>query len=176
VWSALGWNPQVDVTQVLRDYGRYFIGPDVADAFAQGLLALERNWRGPLLSNAAVDVTLAQFQDLERRASPQLKLNWRFQQALYRAYYDAYLRARLTDETHASAAPWSSSPMRAPAIRCPPSPPPRPHSPSNPMPAPARPSVRASSNSPKRSSKVCACSLACRAMPRSTPGAEPIST
>src|SRR5207302_9199377 len=25
--------------------------------------------------------------------------NWRFQQALYRAYYDAYLRARLTDET-----------------------------------------------------------------------------
>ena len=99
VWSALGWNPQVDVTQVLRDYGRYFIGPDMADAFAQGLLALERNWRGPLLSNAAVEVTLAQFQDLERRASPQLKLNWRFQQALYRANYDAYLRARLTDET-----------------------------------------------------------------------------
>ncbi len=99
VWSALGWNPQVDVTQVLRDYGRYFIGPDMADAFAQGLLALERNWRGPLLSNAAVDVTLAQFQDLERRATPQQKANWRFQQALYRAYYDAYLRARLTDET-----------------------------------------------------------------------------
>ena len=99
VWSALGWNPDVDITQVLRDYGRYFIGPDMADAFAQGLLALERNWRGPLLSNAGVDVTLAQFQDLERRASPQQKLNWRFQQALYRAYYDAYLRARLTDET-----------------------------------------------------------------------------
>ena len=99
VWSALGWNPQVDVTQVLRDYGRYFIGPEMADAFAQGLLALEHNWRGPLLSNSSVDTTLAQFQDLERRASPQLKLNWRFQQALYRAYYDAYLRARLTDET-----------------------------------------------------------------------------
>jgi hypothetical protein len=26
-------------------------------------------------------------------------LNWRFQQALYRAWYDAYLRARLTDES-----------------------------------------------------------------------------
>ena len=47
---------EVDVTEVLRDYGRYFIGPDMADAFAQGLLALERNWRGPLLTNAAVDV------------------------------------------------------------------------------------------------------------------------
>ena len=44
-------------------------------------------------------MTLAQFQELERRASPQQKLNWRFQQALYRAYYDAYLRARLIDET-----------------------------------------------------------------------------
>ena len=99
VWSALGWNPQADVTGVLREYGRYFVGPDMADAFAQGLLALERNWRGPLLSNAAVEVTLAQFQDLERRASPQQKRNWRFQQALYRANYDAYLRARLLDET-----------------------------------------------------------------------------
>jgi hypothetical protein len=87
------------VTGVLREYGRYFVGPDMADAFAQGLLALERNWRGPLLSNAAVEVTLAQFQDLERRASPQQKRNWRFQQALYRANYDAYLRARLLDET-----------------------------------------------------------------------------
>jgi hypothetical protein len=99
VWSALGWNPDVNVTEVLRDYGRYFIGADIADDFAQGLLALERNWRGPLLANSAVDTTLAQFQDMERYASPQQKRNWRFQQALYRAYYDAYLRARLIDET-----------------------------------------------------------------------------
>ncbi len=99
IWSALGWNPEANVTDVLRDYARYFIGPDMADGFAQGLLALERNWRGPLLTNSAVDVTLAQFQDLERRASPQQKANWRFQQALYRAYYDAYLRVRLTDES-----------------------------------------------------------------------------
>ena len=99
VWSALGWNPDADIVTVLRDYGRYFIGADMADDFAQGLLALERNWRGPLLANASVDSTLEQFQDLERRATPQQKRNWRFQQALYRAYYDAYLRARLIDET-----------------------------------------------------------------------------
>ena len=99
VWSALAWNPEADVTAVLRDYGRYFIGPDMADGFAQGLLALERNWRGPLLANTAVETTLEQFQDMERSATPQQKRNWRFQQALYRAYYDAYLRARLTDET-----------------------------------------------------------------------------
>jgi hypothetical protein len=99
VWSSLGWNPDVDVTEALRDYGRYFIGPDFADAFAQGLLSLERNWRGPLLANSGVEVTLAQFQEMERKATPQQKLNWRFQEALYRAHYDAYLRTRLLDES-----------------------------------------------------------------------------
>jgi hypothetical protein len=36
---------------------------------------------------------------MERTATPQQKENWRFQQALYRAYYDAYDRVRLADET-----------------------------------------------------------------------------
>ncbi|HKI70118.1 MAG TPA: hypothetical protein VKA67_11045, partial [Verrucomicrobiae bacterium] len=70
-----------------------------AEGFAQGLLALERNWRGPLISNEGVDTTLLQFQAMEKAATPQLKLNWRFQQALYRAYYDATIRARLISET-----------------------------------------------------------------------------
>lgn len=103
VWSALGWDPEVDIVDVLRQYSRYFIGERYADDFAQGLLALERNWEGPLLTNEAVDTTLAQFQSMERAASPQDRLNWRFQQALYRAYYDAYTRSRLLYETELEA-------------------------------------------------------------------------
>ena len=99
VWSALGWDPDARMTDILRHYGRYFIGPRYADDFAQGLLALEQNWRGPLLTNEDVYTTLRQFQDLEKTASPRDKLNWRFQQALYRAYYDAYQRSRLIHET-----------------------------------------------------------------------------
>jgi hypothetical protein len=99
VWSALGWDPDGDVTEALREYSRYFIGPDYTEAFAQGLLALERNWQGPLLTNAGVATTLQQFQDIERAAAPAVRLNWRFQQALYRAYYDAYTRRRLLYET-----------------------------------------------------------------------------
>lgn len=99
VFSALGWNPDADVVEILRDYGRYFIGPAYADRFAQGLLALENNWRGPVLTNRGIETTLQQFQEMERSASPSLKLNWRFQQALYRAYYDAYIRSRLIHET-----------------------------------------------------------------------------
>lgn len=99
VWNAIGWDPEANVLEALRQYSRMFIGPSYEDRFAQGLLALERNWSGPLLTNAGVETTLKQFQDMEREASPSVKQNWRFQQALYRAYYDAYIRDRLIQET-----------------------------------------------------------------------------
>ncbi|HLK60996.1 MAG TPA: hypothetical protein VKU00_30810 [Chthonomonadaceae bacterium] len=98
IWSALEWDPNADITDVLRDYSRYFISDRDAEGFAQGLLALERNWQGPLEANAGVYTTLQQFQAMERAATPQERLNWRFQQALYRAYYDAYIRSRLLYE------------------------------------------------------------------------------
>jgi hypothetical protein len=99
VWSGLGWNPDADVVEILRDYSRYFIGANYADSFTQGLLALERNWVGPVLTNRGINTTLQQFQSLERGAAPGDLANWRFQQALYRAYYDAYVRSRLLYET-----------------------------------------------------------------------------
>ena len=40
---------------------------------------------------------------MERAAEPGVLLNWRFQQMLYRAYYDAYLRDRLIRETAAQS-------------------------------------------------------------------------
>jgi hypothetical protein len=99
VWSALAWDPHLDVTEILRQYSRYFIGTAYTESFAQGLLALERNWHGALAGNTGVDATLERFQAMERAASPAVRGNWRFQQALYRAYYDAYTRKRLQYET-----------------------------------------------------------------------------
>jgi hypothetical protein len=101
VWSRLGWNPEMPAVDALRDFSRCFIGAKHAEGFAQGLQNLERNWRGPLATNTSVEVTLARFQDLERAASPAMLANWRFQQALYRAYYDASLQRRLITETSA---------------------------------------------------------------------------
>jgi hypothetical protein len=99
VWSGLGWDPNSNVADTLRDYSRYFIGAEYTESFARGLFALENNWRGPLLANEAVYTTLAQFETMDRTASPALQQNWRFQQAQYRAHYDAYVRARLIYET-----------------------------------------------------------------------------
>jgi len=98
VWSALGWNPDAKVEDILGQFGRYFIGERYGASFARGLLELEQNWRGPLATNNSVEKTLAHFQDLEHAASPQMLANWRFQQGLYRAYYDAYTQRRLAYE------------------------------------------------------------------------------
>src|SRR5262249_16542409 len=78
VWSPPGSDPDADITETLRDYGRYFIGPDYADSFAQGLQALERNWQGPVLSNDGIHTTFLQFRSMERGAQPAELLNWRF--------------------------------------------------------------------------------------------------
>jgi len=99
VWSGLGWNPDANLMEILQDYSRYFIGPDYTDDFAQGIFNLEQNWNGPLLSNSLVYTNHSMFQLMEKRALPNVRLNWRFQMALYRSYYDAYNRSRLLYET-----------------------------------------------------------------------------
>jgi len=103
IWSALAWDPDQKPIDILRQFSRYFIGDEYTDNFAQGLLALERDWRGPLATNEGVDTTLEQFQAMEHASSPATRENWRFQQALYRAYYDAYTRRRLARETELEA-------------------------------------------------------------------------
>lgn len=101
IWSGLGWDSKRPIVDVLRDYAHYFIGVPESEGFAQGLLQLELNWRGPLATNSGVETTLERFQDMERNCSPVLLENWRFQQALYRAYFDAFVRRRLLAETAA---------------------------------------------------------------------------
>lgn len=101
IWSSLAWDPDRPVLEVLREYSRYFISGRLRDDFAQGVLSLEQNWRGPLLSNENVETTLNQFEDMESGATPAELENWRFQMGLYRAYYDAFVRRRLIAETAA---------------------------------------------------------------------------
>jgi hypothetical protein len=99
VWAALSWNPDADPRNVLREYGRFFISERLADEFAEGLFALEGNWRGPLLLNGTIPATLERFQKLEHTATPSDLRNWRFTMALYRAYFDAAVQARFRHET-----------------------------------------------------------------------------
>jgi len=98
VWTDQDWDPSTPVEDTLRDYARFFLGPDFTEDVTQGLLALERNWEGPLATNEGVEETLRLWLDLEEKASHELRANWRFQQGLLRACFDASVRRRLLHE------------------------------------------------------------------------------
>ncbi len=99
VWLALGWDPQMAPRRIVQEYGRVFISSSLADDLASSFLGLEDNLRGPLLSNEGVLRTLQLFQNMEQSAPPAVLQNWRFQMALYRAYYDAFVQQRLRHES-----------------------------------------------------------------------------
>jgi len=99
VWSDQDWNPETPVIETLRDYARYFIGPDYTEKVAQGIMSLERNIQGPLLTNDGVMNTFYQWQEMEKTAPENVMQNFRFQEGLIRAYFDAYQYHRLIYET-----------------------------------------------------------------------------
>jgi len=94
VYSALAWNPAADPREILRQYARLFFGPETADAAADGILALERNWDGPLSENGGVAATAALWRQLSRQ-SAELEGNWHWNCLLLRAEYDDWTRKRL---------------------------------------------------------------------------------
>jgi len=97
IWSALAWDPELKPRAILVEYACCFFGAANAEAIADGILALEQNWNGPLRHNAGVAATLEQWQTLDA-ANPELADNWRWQMLLTRAVYDAYQRERQTRE------------------------------------------------------------------------------
>ncbi len=97
VWSEMGWGAKgtaEEIDAILRDYGRVFFGASLAADVAEGLKMLEQNLAGPVLENDGIDAALRHWQQIERRGGDRLSANWRFQMYLFRAMFDAYVRAR----------------------------------------------------------------------------------
>eukprot|EP01121_Diplochlamys_sp_Union-15-3_P010353 TRINITY_DN2899_c0_g2_i1.p1 TRINITY_DN2899_c0_g2~~TRINITY_DN2899_c0_g2_i1.p1 ORF type:complete len:823 (-),score=120.49 TRINITY_DN2899_c0_g2_i1:23-2491(-) len=99
IWSALHWDLNLNVKDILREYTRYLVDVNLEEPFSNALLELEINWVPPLKGNSQIPLTLQNLQDIEQRASAKVINNWRFQQAMYRAYYDAYVQQKLLYET-----------------------------------------------------------------------------
>lgn len=99
VWSDQDWDPEMPVMETLRDYSRLFFGPEFKEAAAQAIVDLEKNWRGEVIGNDGIDLTLRQWQSMEKNAPLKLQQNPRFQMGLIRAYFDSYTRQRLIYET-----------------------------------------------------------------------------
>ena len=98
VFSQLGWNPEKYVQEIIEEYTNFFFGPVAANPAMHGILALERNWTGPIEENGGIEATYQFWQNLEAK-HPELKNNWRWQMLLLRCYYDTYTAKRKLYET-----------------------------------------------------------------------------
>ena len=98
IWSALSWDPSGHVRDILVEYSRVFFGSKQAEPGADGILMLEQNWRGSLVTNPGAEATQMFWKGLQSHA-PHLASNWRWQMCLLRANYDAFVRQRLLLET-----------------------------------------------------------------------------
>ncbi len=97
VFSALSWNPTQDPRSIMIDYARTYFSSDHAEGIADAILALERNWRGPLIDNGNVEATLLMWDKLSA-SLPNLNTNWRWQMLQLRAVYDTFVRRRQIHE------------------------------------------------------------------------------
>lgn len=97
VWSALDFNPDTPLTEILQDYARlFFPGCDHIKA-ADGIFGLEKNWEGAPEENPSIENTLKIFLELGEE-TPSLKTNWRYIQCVFRARCDAFVRRKLIFE------------------------------------------------------------------------------
>lgn len=93
VWTRRAWDPQAAVDEMMNDYARFHFGAEAAMEVAEGILALERNWAGPVEENGGIGLTLRHWTALERRL-PGRSGDWRWQLLVLRARYDAWQKGR----------------------------------------------------------------------------------
>ncbi len=97
VFSALSWNQNQDPRSIMIDYARTYFSGNYAEEIADAILALERNWHGPLIDNGNVEATLLMWDKLSGLL-PGLTTNWRWQMLQLRAVYDTFVRRRQIHE------------------------------------------------------------------------------
>lgn len=97
VWSALDFNPDKSVREIVEEYARlYFYGADIKKT-ADGILGLEKNWEGRPEDNPSIDYVYNLFQELGNDY-PFLQNNWRYMLCMFRAATDKFAKDKLIYE------------------------------------------------------------------------------
>ncbi|MEP6756857.1 MAG: hypothetical protein ABJA67_15240 [Chthonomonadales bacterium] len=97
VWSALAWDRDADISNILQEYCRFFFGEKYAAA-SSGLSALERNWEGPAATNGGIVTTRSFWSGMDQN-NQLSQTNWRWQLCMLRSAYDLFVQKRLDIET-----------------------------------------------------------------------------
>lgn len=100
VWSALDFNPNTPLNEIIADYCRlHFYGADTKK-IAEGIFCLEANWERPPETNPIIDYTFELFESVSR-ANPSINENYRFLMLHFRAMCDYLIKKRRCFELYA---------------------------------------------------------------------------
>ena len=93
VWSALDWNPEADLREILLDYARLHMYGTDADKIADTIFLLEKSWQGDPVENPCIDFAYTNLCQL-KADYPTLSSNWRFMLLYFRGCCDKLVKLR----------------------------------------------------------------------------------
>mmetsp|Transcript_27238 Transcript_27238/g.43788 ORF Transcript_27238/g.43788 Transcript_27238/m.43788 type:complete len:915 (+) Transcript_27238:197-2941(+) len=110
VWTSLHWGDDIvgplagasseqQLHAMLSQYVSFLMDqPRNVGAIVEGILGLEQNWKGDLLSSTSILTTSRLFTEVQERLSPRHRKNWRLNLILFRAMHDLLIYTRLCQE------------------------------------------------------------------------------
>ncbi len=93
LWSALEWDKDVSIREVLLDYARYFMNEADEELIADTIFLLEKSWQGDPVENPCIDVAYNNLCALKAKHL-SLSENWRFMLLYFRACCDKLVKER----------------------------------------------------------------------------------
>ncbi len=97
VWSALEWDSNADLYEILLDYARLYMPGIDEGKMADTILLLERNWQGDPIENPCIDFSYRNLCEL-KSDFPEMAENWRFMLLYFRGCCDKLVKMRRTFE------------------------------------------------------------------------------
>lgn len=91
VYSALDFDPDANLRDILRDYVRAFFPQTETETLVDVIFGMEQSWNCDPIESSTVDTVYSAMQQLK---TDRLMQNWRFVMLLFRAYCDKIVRDR----------------------------------------------------------------------------------
>lgn len=93
IWSALEWNKDADLREILLDYARFFIYGVDEEEIADIIFLMEKSWQGDPVENPCIDTVYNKLCNLLCK-HPSLNKNWRFMLLYFRGCCDMLVKMR----------------------------------------------------------------------------------
>ena len=97
VWSALEWDCNADLREIVLDYARYFMYGTDEEKITDCIFLLEKSWQGAPEENPCIDLCYKMLCEL-LKDYPTLSENWRFLQLYFRGCCDKFVKIKRTAE------------------------------------------------------------------------------